>query len=427
MWALRQFSSFVFLIFCACFWIAAEAAAADIGANLRGGGFASRVDGENSAQGFLNGRATLETEISKGLEFEGHIFGTARILSDPVDGLIPERVGNGQYRAIDLLTDNGSGNDAQFLAFVDRFVFRKSFGDIDLSIGRQAVTFGKAYFWNPLDVFRPFAAEQFNRDYKAGVDAVRLDWELDTFSGITLVSVFGREVDPLGAALGRDKEAGADTYGSALIGRYTAYVDGWDVAVQGGKVYGGLQIGGAAVGEIGVVQVRFEGAYFDAIRVPDGPPLTTQDSIRQLFTDHWQAVVGAGYRWPNSLQIDGEYFYNGAGAPDDQLTGLFRVAVGASRQINRHQFGIRGSYEITPIIISNLSAIHGISDDSGLIQAQIVWSLTDETDFLFTGSAGYGRQPLEGPLTFPRSLTRIPQSEFGALRGAIAAELRTYF
>ncbi len=403
------------------------AQAADIGANLRGGGFASRIDKENSAQGFLNGRATVEAEFWDGASFEGHLFGTARILSDPADALIPERVGHGQYRALDLLTDNGSGNDGQFLAFVDRFVVKKSFGDVDVSVGRQAVTFGKAYFWNPLDVFRPFAAEQVNRDYKAGVDAVRLDWELDSFSGLTFVSVFGREVDPLGAPVDRDRELGADTYGSALIGRYTAYLNGWDVAVQGGKVYGGLQAGGAAVGEIGVVQVRVEGTYFDAIRVPDGPPLTVQDSIRQLFTDHWQAVVGAGYRWPNTLQLDAEYFYNGAGAPDDQLVGLFRVAVGASQQINRHLVGIRSSYDITPILIGSLTGIHGISDDSGLVQAQLVWSLSDETDLLFTGSAGYGRQPLPGPLAFPRALTRLPQSEFGALRGALAVELRSYF
>ena len=415
---------------CVLAWFALAATpvlAADIGANLRGGGFASRIDGENAAQGFLNGRATIESDIGGGVEFEGHIFGTARVLSDPADALIPDRVGHGQYRAFDLLTDNGSGKDGQVLAFVDRFVFRKSFGDVDVSIGRQAVTFGKAYFWNPLDVFRPFAAEQVNRDYKAGVDAVRLDWELDSFSGITVVSVLGQEVDPLGAPIGRDREANADTYGSALIGRYATYVDGWDIALQGGKVYGGLQIGAAAVGEISVVQVRLEGAYFDARRVPQGPALTVRDSVRQLFTDHFQAVFGAGYRWPNTLQIDGEYFYNGAGVPDDQLAGLFRVAVGASQQINRHLVGLRSSYEITPILIGNLTAIHGVSDDSGLVQGQLVWSLSDETDFLFTGSAGYGRQPLAGPLTFPRSLTRIPQSEFGALRGALAVELRTYF
>lgn len=421
-------SIFVFVAAVAFFVGASfDLARADIGASLRGGGFASRIDKENSAVGFLNGRVTYEADFWDGATFEGHIFGTARILSDPADALIPERVGNGQYRAFDLLTDNGSGNDAQFVAFLDRFVVQKSFGDMDVAIGRQAITFGKAYFWNPLDVFRPFSAEQVNRDYKAGVDAVRVDWQLDSFSGLTLVSVFGREVDPLGEPLGRDREIGADTYGSALIGRYTAYLNGWDVALQGGKVYGGVQIGAAAVGEIGVVQVRAEGAYFDAMRVPDGPPLTTQDSIRQLFTDHWQAVVGAGYRWANSFQIDGEYFYNGAGAPDNQLVGLFRVAVGAAPQTNRHLVGIRATYEFTPIVLGSLSAIHGVSDDSGIVQTQLVWSLSDETDFIFTGSAGYGRQPLPGVLAFPRSLTRLPQSEYGALRGAVSVELRSYF
>ena len=42
-----------------------------------------------------------------------------------------------------------------------------------LTIGRQAVSFGKAHFWNPLDVFLAFDPFQFDRDYKPGVDAQR--------------------------------------------------------------------------------------------------------------------------------------------------------------------------------------------------------------------------------------------------------------
>lgn len=401
--------------------------AAEVGGNVRGGGVAFRVDGENSAIGFVNGRATLNEDISENVEFEAHLFGTVQYFSDTADALIPAREGHGQYRALDLLWDNGVGKRHQTLIYVDRLTAAFSAGDLDVTVGRQAITFGKAYFWNPLDIFRPFGADQINRDYKAGVDAVRADLEINTFSGVTLAAVFGREVDILGEPFNGEKDIGVDTYGSALIVRYAGYVNGWDFSIQGGKVYGGLQAGGAVVGEIGPVQVRAEATYFDAIERPDGVPVTPRELSRQLFTDHWQAVVGAGYRWPNTLQVDGEYFYNGAGSADNQIVGLLRRAIGAARQTNTHLFGARASYELTPIVVGSLVSIHGFSDDSGLVQGQIAWSLSDETDLLFTGSAGYGRRPVASALTFPRSLTRLPQSEFGAGRGALSVELRSYF
>ncbi len=399
----------------------------ELGANVRAGGLAVRVDGENSGAGFFNGRGTVKTELGGGVDFEGHVFGTVRYLTNEADALIPEREGHGQYRAIDLLLDNDTGTSWQALTFIDRLSLGRSFGPVDLTLGRQAVTFGKAYFWNPLDVFRPFSAEQINRDYKAGVDAVRLDWELNAFSGITLVSVLGSEVDILGRPFGDDREARVDTYGSALVARYTSHISGWDLAVQAGKIYGGTHGGAAVVGDLGPIQVRAEGAYFDAIDRPAGVLSSAKEATRSLFTDYWQAAIGAGYRWPNSLQIDGEYYYNGAGSPEDQLTGLFRTAIGASRQTNTHLSGVRTSYEITPILVASLVSIHGFSDDSGLVQSQLVWSLNDETDFLLTGSAGYGRRPAAGAASFPRALTRVPGSEFGAGRGAVLVEVRSFF
>ena len=68
----------------------------------------------------------------------------------------------------------------------------------DVTVGRQAITFGKAYFWNPLDEFLPFDARQIDRDYKAGVDAVRVDIPTSPFSGVNVVVAPGRSSTPRG-------------------------------------------------------------------------------------------------------------------------------------------------------------------------------------------------------------------------------------
>ena len=61
-----------------------------------------------------------------------------------------------------------------------------------LTLGRRPITFGKAHFWNALDVFHPFAASAFDRDYKPGVDAARVNVRLGEASGLTVVGAAGR-------------------------------------------------------------------------------------------------------------------------------------------------------------------------------------------------------------------------------------------
>jgi hypothetical protein len=43
------------------------------------------------------------------------------------------------------------------------------------------------YYFSPNDFFAPFTADTFYREYKAGVDAVRLDINLGTLSQLTLI------------------------------------------------------------------------------------------------------------------------------------------------------------------------------------------------------------------------------------------------
>ena len=45
---------------------------------------------------------------------------------------------------------------------------------IDLKVGRQAITWGVNTLFPSLDVFAPYIPTQIDRDYKVGVDAVRL-------------------------------------------------------------------------------------------------------------------------------------------------------------------------------------------------------------------------------------------------------------
>jgi hypothetical protein len=313
-----------------------------------------------------------------------------------------------QYRVTDAAWEWGQEAHVQARLWLDRLALKFQLPWFDLTVGRQAMTFGKAYFWNPLDVFLAFDPRSFDRDYKAGVDALRIDIPLGAFAGLTLVAVAGRSDAGV--------DFGADWRGSALLARAYANFWDWDFAVQGGKIFGGFQLGAATAGELGPLELRAEGAYFFAL---DADPLP----------DHFTGVIGLGHRFDFELLIEAEYLYNGAGDPDNWLVALTRVASGRSLHMGRHLVGVLASYPILPILQGSLAWIFSASDASSLIQPGLALSVSDEADFLFGAMIALGPRPkgwnfdADDPLSQNLGL----QSEFGTYPNFYYMEFKFYF
>jgi len=323
-----------------------------------------------------------------------------------------------RYLVLNAAWDWADENDIQARLWLDRCNFKIVLPFADVTVGRQAITFGKAYFWNPLDVFLAFDPRQFDRDYKAGVDALRIDIPLGDFSGVNLVGVLGRKLSVYGSY--RDEGAfNASWYGSAIVARaYTNLLE-WDLAVQGGKVYGGYQVGGAASGEIGEIAIRLEAAYLFAVDSDELPfPLSGKE-----VEDNFTGVIGLGHRFENTLHIEMEYLYNGAGDPDKLEAALVRMLAGGSYHMGEHLLGVVATYEILPILNGSLAWIFSISDLSSLIQPGLALSVSDEAEFLFGAMIGLGARPV------PSGIAGFPQleSEFGTYPNIYYMEFKFYF
>ena len=327
--------------------------------------------------------------------------------------------GTSRYRALEAGWDwLAEGNTAAAFWF-DRYNTKFTLSQADFTIGRQAITFGKAYFWNPLDVFLPFDPRQFDRDYKAGVDAARLDISLGDFSGVNLIGALGREIDSSGGFISDDRTLDASWYGSSVLSRMFTNKWEWDWALQGGKIYGGYQLGGGTVGEIGPVEVRGEAAYY----IVDGTRKLPASLGGDLVEDHLTAVVGLGHRFDNSLNLEGEYLYNGAGERGENLDiALARFASGNSLHMSRHLMGLMGSYEIYPILTGQLAWIFSFDDTSSQIQPGLSWSVSDEADLLAGASINIGEHPRGDSAIAPEI-----KSEFGTFPDVYYLELKVYF
>ena len=323
-----------------------------------------------------------------------------------------------RYRALDDVWHWLDKNRTTASLWMDRFNLKCSLSKADITIGRQAITFGKAYFWNPLDVFLPFDPAQFDRDYKPGVDALRLDVSTGDFSGFTLIGALGRKIEPSGGYEYDEKEWSTSWYGSSVLGRFFTHISGWDVSIQGGKVYGGYQLGGGMVGEINGLGIRGEAAYFWAEESPSMPTPLSGD----IFEDHFTGVIGCGYRFQNSLNIEFEYLYNGGGESNEPYTSLPRLESGAITHLGRHLTGLMCSYEFTPLAIGQFACIYGICDSSAQIQPSLTLSLTDDAELLMGTTINVGQHPS----TDPFQNIEI-KSEFGTYPNLYFVEFKIYF
>ena len=367
--------------------------------------------------GHPTGHVAFEAHLVQSYTFSSSETGNAELGAASL-GAFGFGIGDSRYRALDAATDWLQRRSQTASLWLDRLNVRFTLPRADVTIGRQAVTFGKAYFWNPLDEFLPFDARQIDRDYKAGVDAVRVDIPAGPFSGINVVVAAGRELNAFGRYRTGDDGLAASWYGSAVLGRYFTTVRGWDAAVQAGKVYGGTQLGGGLVGEVRHLEVRAEAAYLWAspsVALP--PPLSGR-----LIADALTAVAGVGRRFQNTLWIQLEHFHNGAATPDDLDAAFVQFATGAALNLSREITGLTVSYELTPVLTGQWATLRSWSDGSTLVEPSATRSLSDNSDLTAGAVLGFGRPPRR----IDASTTHL-RSEFGSFPRAVFAEMKLYF
>lgn len=275
---------------------------------------------------------------------------------------------------------------------VDYANVRLTRGQTDVVLGRQAVTFGRSFFWNPTDWLSSFAPTEIDREYKGGVDALRISHGLGRFSGVELVYAYGEDGD-------------ADR--SALLGRAYANWRDWDVEVLGGRVLTDDRLGFGWSGEVRGAGVRGELAIHRP-RV-DGE----RDFVR--------ATLEADYRWPSSWLVSLELHYNGFGSSDpadyEELFASPRVATGQIQNVGRRYFGGQASYELTPLLTLTGAVLVNLDDGSGVFNPSFVRSLSDESDLVVGALVPWGESPSAAGL----------RSEYGSYFSALWVQWRWSF
>ncbi len=328
----------------------------------------------------FSGRAMYQESFGS-LDTEFHWLGqSVHSAGDIRFSLVPS---GSPFRSLDLETVHRQNDKTIIFSEIDRLSLAWNSPKLGLTVGRQAVSWGEAFYFNIGDIFGAFPITETNRRYKPGIDAVTATVNLGSFSDLSLVSVPAEnESDSVAAHLIFPLGSGTFSLTGGRILENDKAGAGYTVDIAGTQVYGTLLLTGTSDGE-----------------------------------DYSQTVVGAERQvGPNTFLI-GELYRNGwsTGDPDDYpamiLTDEFTS--GSVLTLGRYGLAFQVSQQVSPLVSLTPAIFANLSDGSVLLRMDGALSLSDFTDMTGGLFIGLGERPDAG----------ILRSEYGTVPISIYVEI----
>ncbi|HSR68483.1 MAG TPA: hypothetical protein VLU25_11120 [Acidobacteriota bacterium] len=353
------------------------------------------VFGERRDTEFGSARFTLQSEWGAHVVFESHAV--LDFLSPPMLAAASTATGRSQTY-LPLQHDFTDSSDYDLSGRFDRLNLQFNFENARVVAGRQAITWGVTYFWPVMDLFSSFAPERIDRDYKEGVDALRLTVPLGSFS----------EVQVVGAVLGR-----GFSDDQALAAQARLYLGRLDLGLMGGKFHGDTVAGFFITTGLGGSALRGEATWTDS-----GDP---RDRLlgRSSF---WRASVGIDRQLNPDVGVTVEFSYNGFGASDADeyllIAQADRVQRGEVNALGRYYTGAALNWQIHPLWTFSNTLLVNWQDPSAFLIPALQWSSSDNSTFLLGMQVGIGGQ-------LDRTLS--PRSEYGPAPATLFTAFTWYF
>lgn len=220
--------------------------------------------------------------------------------------------------------------------------------DIDLTVGRQRVPWGKGWFWSPLDMFNPVSPIEIEGDERDGVDAALLTISGGTVSSLSLLYIPQRD------------------FIDSTAGRIVFPLASYDIAISAGRHmergFAGLDFAG---------YIGDGGFYGELVSIED---TSGDQKLSYLFSGN--------YNFESSLYIMVEYFLNG---------GV--IIPGSTLSYSGEEYvGIQISYDLTPLTRWDNYLIFNLDDNSRFLSPALSFSISDNMELkvgiqLFSGES----------------------------------------
>ena len=340
-------------------------------------------------------RVTHQSGWGSNITFEAH--GVLGFLSPPFAGV--SRLAVAEARSFLPLDHTFFLNSkAALVGNFDRLNLSFDFDGAKVVVGRQPVSWGVSFFWPALDLFAPFGPRQIDRDYKAGVDAVRVIVPLGAFSEFEMIG------SVLGSSASRD-----GALGSLLRLNFGAV----DVGFMGGTFHEDIVLGGFFTSNLRGTGLKGELSWTES---GDSEDLLRN---RERF---WRGSLGVLRQLSPSTSLTLEVAWNGFGSSDPAhyifLLQADRFLRGEVNALGKIYSGIFLSRQLHPLLVLGNTLLVNWNDPSALWIPSLNWSLGNNAESLLGVQLGIGRS---------LSDEGIPRSEYGSIPNTLILGFKAYF
>jgi hypothetical protein len=321
----------------------------------------------------LGARFTLGAAYEQRIRVFSVASGAAGLGLLPPDTPAPYRI-----RPLDWNISSSSGSSWRHE--IDRAYIAAHLENVELTLGRQAVGWGRGVLFGAVDLFSPFTPLEADREWRRGVDALRADFELTTRSSFDVVGAFGESLDE-----------------SAFAARFRGYRGELDLELVGGYRARDVFVGITSSAAVSGAEIHGELALF---RAPEALPAGGLGSDDRVAL---KVVFGGSYRIPvaNGILFFAEYHYSGFGAPRaSEILPLLsdpafreRYLRGDTQILERHALAALATYETSPELTLNGQWIQSPVDGSGVVVPSATWTLSDRLSLLGSLYLPYGAAP----------------------------------
>ncbi|MDF1537102.1 MAG: hypothetical protein P1S46_11510 [bacterium] len=336
--------------------------------------------GGDGGQWELAGRLVVQEQLEP-LDLELHWLADARCAFGELRLTGP--YGESPFRTLDMEKTHRETSRSALTSEVDRLTAGWTFSGLGITVGRQAITWGEAYYFNINDLFGAFPITETNRLYKPGIDALTVTASLGPFSDLSLVTVPSDDTDD-NAAVNLQIPVGAGS-----------------LSLTGGRIREDIKLGAGYTVDFGGARIY-------------GTHLVTREDGGTGFSE---TVAGVESQVGPYTHMVGEIYLNGWGAADpDEYPALRlteRYLAGQALTLGRLSGAVQISRQVTPLLTVTPALFANLSDGSVLARLDGGWSLSDLTSLSGGIFVGLGKRPDSG----------VQESEYGGAPLTVYLEL----
>ena len=282
--------------------------------------------------------------------------------------------------------------------YLDNAYLKVRFSLFDLTVGKQQLSLGTGYIWNPLDIFN--RKQLLDPTYEqTGVEAIRVEVPL---AHRFLLDIIVSPRDDWGAStkLIRGKVGVGRFDITATVGSLLRSRTGFDLTAFQPEVIDQRRqmIGWATVGEVMGWGVWTEGS----LNSIDGDE------------DFAEFLLGLDHTFDFSTYLIVEFYHNGSGVlkkKEVMLQDYFSYFLGETHSLMQDYLFMLGNHPMTDLLTLGFFGLANLNDKSAIISPQIDYSLFENISVSLLVSTGHGDE----------------DSEFGLQDWGVRLRMRVYF